>query len=215
MQQAILYSASIHAIFFIILIFLSPTAKKIAPKHYYIDFIGHSKIETVQNPDNTNKEKSISDIKHNSSIKKKEENFDKDDFFQDSTPLKPSLATLTPQIFNQKQTQSKGEENTAFNGINTDSDFPYPWYITQLREMLWEAWIKRMPTSNTLKCIIKFKITRNGDIMKAEIEKSSGNRLFDNAAFSAVESIENFPPLPDDFFEDSLTIHVEFKNTAI
>lgn len=218
MGQYLLYSTSIHIFLFVLLFFFLSSPKKVYTKHYYIDFIGREKIETIQNNVNQNpissaqKEK-IDGKKLLNEKPKETQNFDKDDFFKDSTPLKPSLASENPQIFKYASTQAK-EETSYSNGINTDSDFPYPWYITQIREALWESWIKRMPTSNTLRCTVKFKILRNGKITNVEIEKSSGNRLFDYAALSSVENVEKFPPLPDDFFENNLTVHVEFKNTV-
>lgn len=91
------------------------------------------------------------------------------------------------------------------------ADFPYPWYITQVRASLWNEWSKRMPTSGEVACVAVFKITQNGKIKDLEIEKSSGNKLFDFAASASVQSAADFPPLPEDYKEDELTVHVEFK----
>jgi len=196
---------------------------RILSKQYYIDFIGPSKIETIQNIKNdtiNNISEKDEKVKKTININEKKEekkdiNFDQDDFFKDSSNLKPSLASQNPKLFteNNKNEGNNIKNNGNGSGINTDSDFPYPWYITQIRELLWEEWNKRMPTTNILRCVIKFGIMRNGEIENIELEKSSGNRLFDRAAISAVESIKKFPPLPDDFFENKLNIHVEFKNT--
>jgi len=91
------------------------------------------------------------------------------------------------------------------------SNFPYPWYITQVREALWTAWTARMPSSGLLKCTVKFDLLRKGSVKNVGVERSSGNRLFDYAAETSVENAGPFPPLPDDYYEDRLTVHVEFK----
>ena len=98
-------------------------------------------------------------------------------------------------------------------GFRTDTDFPYPWYISQVREALFNAWAANSPSAAGLQCTAMFTILRNGSTKNAKIEKSSGNRLFDSAALAAVRAASPFSRLPDDFYEDVLTIHVEFRST--
>lgn len=102
----------------------------------------------------------------------------------------------------------------AFNGgsIQTDfADFPYPWYITQVRNSLWIEWEKRRPEGSLLSALISFAIERNGKIKNVKIERSSKDETFDYAAKSAVLSAEPFAPLPMYYEKDLLTISVEFK----
>ncbi|HOW90621.1 MAG TPA: energy transducer TonB, partial [Elusimicrobiales bacterium] len=123
----------------------------------------------------------------------------------------PSILNGSEQLID-----SGGPAKTAENGspVRADfSDFPYPWYITQVREALWNSWTQRMPSSGMLRCTVRFEIRRNGSVASSGVERSSGNRLFDHAAESSVENAAPFPALPDDFFEDTLTVHVEFKTT--
>jgi TonB family protein len=70
-----------------------------------------------------------------------------------------------------------------------------------------------MPTAGALRCTVSFDIARDGSVRKVSVSRSSGNRLFDHAARGAAEAAAPFPVLPDDFFEDKLTVHVEFKST--
>ena len=70
-----------------------------------------------------------------------------------------------------------------------------------------------MTSSGVLKCTVRFDIQRGGGVKAVSVERSSGNRLFDYAAETSVENAAPFPPLPDDFYEDDLTVHVEFKTT--
>ena len=98
------------------------------------------------------------------------------------------------------------------SGISADfSDFPYPWYISLVRNSLSNKWMTKMPSSGEMTAVIFFNIKRNGTIKGLKVEKSSGNRLFDNAALNSVESSAPFEVLPDDFLEKNLSVHVEFK----
>ena len=92
------------------------------------------------------------------------------------------------------------------------TNFPYPWYITQVRNSLWREWSKRMPKKSGFSTLVSFTIDKHGAIYGAQIEKSSGNEAYDYAAMSSATNSAPFPPLPKDFDRDILTVTVEFKN---
>lgn len=92
------------------------------------------------------------------------------------------------------------------------TNFPYPWYITLVRNALWKEWSKRMPKKAGLSTLVSFTIDRNGAIYSVHIEQPSGNDSYDYAATSAVNNSAPFPPLPKEFPKDILTVTVEFKN---
>lgn len=92
------------------------------------------------------------------------------------------------------------------------TNFPYPWYITQVRNSLWREWRQRMPKSKLLSTLISFNIDKYGVIYAVQIEKSSGNDDYDYAATSAVNNSGPYQPLPKGFGKDILTVTVEFKN---
>ncbi|MGB2578886.1 protein TonB [Elusimicrobium simillimum] len=100
-------------------------------------------------------------------------------------------------------------------GIKTDfSNFPYPWYITQVRNSLWTEWEKRKPKNAVLACSVSFAIQANGSITDVKVVSESGNAGYDYSAKSSVEGAAPFPPLPKDFGKDTLTVTVEFKDEA-
>ncbi len=90
-------------------------------------------------------------------------------------------------------------------------NFPYPWYITQVRASLWNQWSARMPSGGRLAAVIGFQIGKGGAVSAIKAERSSGNKLFDFAAMSAVEASAPFPPLPREYKQKTLSVHVEFK----
>ena len=92
------------------------------------------------------------------------------------------------------------------------TNFPYPWYITQVRNALWNAWQKTKPKNNNgLSALVSFNIDRNGAVFEVQIEKSSRDDAYDYAAMSAVKNSDPYPPLPKDFGKEILTVTVEFK----
>lgn len=93
------------------------------------------------------------------------------------------------------------------------TNFPYPWYITQVRNALWTSWQKLMPKkTNGLSVLVSFNIDKNGAIYGVQIEKSSKSDDFDYKGKLAVLNSAPYPPLPKDFGKDVLTVTVEFKN---
>jgi len=96
-------------------------------------------------------------------------------------------------------------------GIATDlPNFPYPWYISQLRQSLWTQWSSRMPKETGV-CVVVFTLLPNGGLVDLRTEDSSGDSAFDLIAMSAVHDAAPFPPLPRGFREPFLKIHVTFK----
>lgn len=105
-----------------------------------------------------------------------------------------------------------GPGGPAGAGVSTDlPNFPYPWYISQVRLMLWQAWQKRMPRLDAEGTVV-FSILRNGSSTDLRIESSSGDSDFDRAALESVQAAAPFPALPSDFRESFLKIHLTLKS---
>jgi len=96
--------------------------------------------------------------------------------------------------------------------VSTDlSAFPYPWYLARLRSQLWNAWAARDPRTGAV-CIVSFLIASNGEISGVWVSQRSGDSDFDYAALSAVNAAAPFPPLPEDYREATLKVHVRFQS---
>ncbi len=93
------------------------------------------------------------------------------------------------------------------------TNFPYPWYITQVRNNLWTSWQKLMPKKTIgLSVVVSFNIDKNGAVYGVQIDKSSQNEDFDYKGKVAVLNSAPYPPLPQDYGKEVLTVSVEFKN---
>lgn len=102
-----------------------------------------------------------------------------------------------------------GAQNTVQASF---TNFPYPWYITQVRNALWTSWQKYKPKSgNGLSSLITFTIDKNGAIYDTQLERTSGDEAYDYAALNAARDSAPYPPLPKDFNKEILTVTVEFK----
>lgn len=122
----------------------------------------------------------------------------------------PAAATPAPTASASAPSGSGGGSPGA--GIATDMpNFPYPWYISQVRASLWNLWSSRMPKESG-QCVIEFSILPNGGIVDLRTEESSGDATFDLTAMSAVQDAAPFPGLPKAFKEPFLKIHVTLKS---
>ncbi len=93
------------------------------------------------------------------------------------------------------------------------TNFPYPWYITQVRNNLWTSWQKLMPKKTIgLSVLVSFNIDKNGAVYGVQIDKSSKNDDFDYKGKVAVLNSAPYPPLPQDYGKEILTVNVEFKD---
>jgi len=90
-------------------------------------------------------------------------------------------------------------------------NFPYPWYISELRAQLWSQWSKRLPNASG-KSVVVFSIMPNGQIVDLRTESSSGDAGFDIAALGAVQDASPFPPLPQGFTQPFLKIHLTLQS---
>lgn len=126
-----------------------------------------------------------------------------------ATPPKPSLGN------GQASSATGGEPSAtpgASAGVATDlPNFPYPWYISQVRLMLWQAWQKKMPRVAG-EGVVSFAILRNGAYTDLRMESSGGDSEFDEAALASVQAAAPFPALPSDFAEPFLKIHLTLKS---
>ena len=208
MRSYLLYSSYAHGILLVGLLLIMHNPLQPKPnKAYYIDFIGPSKVVTMEKAG----QKPQAEVAAAAKAVRKERDPEADDFSGGALPKPSVLSGSTKLLETEKKEQEPGDGDNGASLVTDSQNFPYPWYITQVREALWNAWTGKMPSGGALRCTVRFTINRNGSMKNVSVEKSSGNRLFDYAAETSVESAAPFAALPDDFFEDSLTVHVEFK----
>jgi len=88
-------------------------------------------------------------------------------------------------------------------------DFCCPEYINTMIVRVRQAW---SPNQGAVgQTLVKFTIQRNGALVNAEVERSSGNPVLDTAALRAIITTRALPPLPDAFPNPALTVHLNFQ----
>ena len=221
MNWYLVYSGGLHTLAALcVILLLAPGVKK-PNATYTIDFIGTGKVQAVTAPAAKTEIKtpapadsavakpnpqpepvkkayvSKTEISANKQTKKK------------ATPVAAPLET--PSVLEDNE-PANPEGEFAGGNITTDfANFPYPWYITQVRNSLWTEWEKRRPAGNELTALVSFAIARDGKIKNLKVERSSLDETFDFAATSAVINAGPFAPLPMYYEKDELTVSVEFK----
>ena len=92
------------------------------------------------------------------------------------------------------------------------SDFPFAWYLSRVQAKVTEKWVgKALPGQQP---VAVFEISREGQVSRIAIEKSSGNSYYDQAAVRPITEANPFPPLPAEFPGQTLRVHLGFNFTA-
>jgi colicin import membrane protein len=95
-------------------------------------------------------------------------------------------------IRNKVQSASAGEDGITGKGTGVDANSYYGIII----EMIRNQWVYPDIVSSELEVIVSIRIDKQGNIISQEIEKSSGNILFDQSALRAISKANPLPPPP-------------------
>jgi TonB family protein len=90
------------------------------------------------------------------------------------------------------------------------SDFPFAWYLQTVQRKVNERWSPPARGAEG-RAVVVFEIGRDGAISRPEVENSSGDVLYDQAALRAITDANPFPPLPAEFKQPVLKIHLGFN----
>jgi len=100
----------------------------------------------------------------------------------------------------------------AGSGSRLDvADFCCPEYLLLMIERIRSNWNARAEAGG--ETMIKFTIQRDGQIQGVEVEKTSGFAALDINAQRALLMTRTLPPLPGQFPNPTLTVHLNFQYT--
>jgi TonB family protein len=124
-----------------------------------------------------------------------------------SAPAAPSrpAAPPPPAPLGRPTGSAQGVGAKTLNG----ADFPFAWYLRQVEGKISQRWESQARDGSQPELV--FEIGRDGKIRALAVEKSSGNSLYDQAAMRAITEANPFPPLPEEFRETFLRIHMGFS----
>jgi TonB family protein len=94
-------------------------------------------------------------------------------------------------------------------GVKLDvGDFCCPEYLATMTDRIRSNWNQNQGAAGQV--IVKFTIRRDGMLTNVEVEKGTNNYLLDTEARRAILYTKQLPPLPAQFTEPSLTVHLTF-----
>jgi TonB family protein len=96
------------------------------------------------------------------------------------------------------------------------ANFPYTYYLNIITDRVSSNWFSSLVdpgVSGSFQTIVYFRIERSGQITDVKIEQSSGATPLDLSAIRAVKASAPFPPLPREYEETYLGIHLIFEHT--
>ncbi|MEW6682765.1 MAG: TonB family protein [Nitrospirota bacterium] len=87
----------------------------------------------------------------------------------------------------------------------------YPYYMNALKRKINENWSPPgAGFAEAREVLVVFIILRDGSVRGAEVEQSSGDVFYDQAALRSVLRATPFPPLPDGYPGQDMKIHFSF-----
>lgn len=89
--------------------------------------------------------------------------------------------------------------------------FTYSYYLNILLNKISQNWHNPFKNKDVvLKSIVYFEVDKNGTIINVRLEENSGNDLYNETTIRAVTLAKKLPPLPEEFSDDYLKVHLEF-----
>ena len=89
--------------------------------------------------------------------------------------------------------------------------FTYSYYLNILLNKIGKNWHNPFKDRDVvLKTIVYFEVDKTGLIYNVRLEEKSGDAIYDETTMRAVTMAKKLPPLPQEFADDYLKVHLEF-----
>jgi len=95
------------------------------------------------------------------------------------------------------------------SSLEITGDFCCPGYIATMVDRIRGAWNQNQGSRGV--AFIKFTIQRDGRLTDLIVEKPSGSTPLDLAALRAVAVTKSLPPLPNEYSNPTLVVHLSFE----
>lgn len=200
-QRIVLISATIHLIL-IILTFIPIKTGKREFKSYYVNLVGpveiskgglkaHGEIQGVDRhpiSKDTITTKPIDSRKAEAITKEIERLRAIRELSRRKQGREEEVEIIRKRV-NEEATGIRGRRQDG-GGVDSNS------YYAIISEMIWSKWVFPDIESSGLEVIVSIRIDGKGNILSQEIEKTSGNALFDQSALRAISKANPLPPPP-------------------
>jgi len=91
----------------------------------------------------------------------------------------------------------------------------YPWFVDAVRNRIRQSWDQSaiepaVRAARRAHTVMNFRINANGSISNIRVAQSSGNSSMDYSAMRALQSIDAFRPLPNDYMGTYVDVTFDF-----
>jgi TonB family protein len=98
---------------------------------------------------------------------------------------------------------------TSASATTDYANFCCPAYLTEMTDLIKRNWNQNQGASGAVQ--VKFTINRDGALTDVKVEKPSGADMLDLESQRAILKTRQLPPLPREFTEPTLTVHLVFE----
>jgi TonB family protein len=109
-----------------------------------------------------------------------------------------------------------GGGGPGYGGSSGLANFPYTYYLQIITDRVSANWFSSLVDpgiSGNFQTVVYFKIGKDGQVSDLKVEESSGVTSLDLSAMRAVKASAPLPPLPRDYEEAYLVIHLIFEHS--
>src|SRR5215472_13260919 len=96
----------------------------------------------------------------------------------------------------------------------------YPWYVDSVRNRIRQSWDQTaiepaVRAAHRAHTVMTFRINANGSIANIRVSQTSGNSSMDYSAQRALQSIDAFRPLPNDYLGSYVDVTFDFDLSMV
>jgi len=120
----------------------------------------------------------------------------------------PTVAPLTVPTVTPTAPVSSRETQASLSG------FRYRGYVGKVKSSIYARWAPPSRFAlggDKLSAVAMIRISREGRIMKIEMKRSSGHRIYDQSVMAALTDSAALPPFPKDYKENYLDVEITFR----
>lgn len=150
----------------------------------------------------------LASLKKDSSDKQTEAQKDKEQEAINKLRAKLKVAELQSTVSATAEIPVQSETNK--NITRELFELKYKEYYMAVGEKVKSQWVYSGDKTEQLVTLFTIKVAPDGELLYSAIEKSSGNKNFDDSAINAIKKAAPLPPLPEEINKEALTLGLRF-----
>ena len=124
------------------------------------------------------------------------------------------LILLCPSFANENQSENQLTNEDKYKGFEINNN-DFSGYMEVLKGQIQKSWYPPECLEHDGHALVKFSITRNGDVYSVQILESSGDPVYDESALEAIKKASPFAHFPAATTKGALTINYSFDTTVV